>query len=45
MLPRGHIIARKSEVIYVMPVQFPHTNLLQTYCDVMIIDKKETVPS
>lgn len=45
MLPWGHIIARKSEVIYVMLVQFPLTNLRQTHCDGVIIDKKETVPS
>lgn len=45
MLPWGHVIARKSEVIYVMPAQFPRTTLLQTHCDVLVMAKKEGVPS
>jgi len=45
MFPQGHIIAWKSEVIYVMPVQFPRTKMLQTHCNVMIFDKEEVVPS
>lgn len=44
-LPQGHIIARKSEVIYVMPAHLPPTEVLWTHQDAVINDKEEAVPS